>query len=92
MTVAIRPIEPSDIEPARQLLLANGWSGARFAADRFPALVAGALQTLVAVDDTRVVGFARALGDGVGLTATSPRSSSTRITESRASVVRSSCV
>jgi ribosomal protein S18 acetylase RimI-like enzyme len=66
MTATIRPIQPFDIEPARQLLLANGWTGARFAADRFPALIAGAVQALVAVDGTRVVGFARALGDGVG--------------------------
>jgi ribosomal protein S18 acetylase RimI-like enzyme len=66
MSILIRPIETPDIEPARQLLLANGWTGARFAADVFPKLIEGAVQTLVAVDGDRVVGFARALGDGVG--------------------------
>jgi ribosomal protein S18 acetylase RimI-like enzyme len=66
MNIDVRPIRADEHEPARQLLLANGWTGARFAADRFSALIAGAVQTLVAVDGTRVVGFARALGDGVG--------------------------
>ena len=64
--ILIRPIQQSEIDSARQLLLANGWTGARFEADRFPALIAGAVQTLVAIEGTRVVGFARALGDGVG--------------------------
>ena len=62
----IRPIDAAEIEPARRLLLANGWSGARFEADRFPRLIDGAQAALVAVDGERVVGFARALGDGVG--------------------------
>jgi len=66
MAISIHRIRPNEIEPARQLLLANDWSGARFSADRFPALIAGAVETLVAVDGKRVVGFARALGDGVG--------------------------
>lgn len=66
MTFVVRTIAPPEHELARQLLLANGWTGARFSAARFPSLIAGALQTLVAVDGERVVGFARALGDGVG--------------------------
>jgi ribosomal protein S18 acetylase RimI-like enzyme len=66
VTVVIRAIGDADIEPARRLLIDNGWTGARFAADRFPSLIAGAQATLVAVDGERVVGFARSLGDGVG--------------------------
>ena len=66
MVVVIRPIGAAEVEAARRLLLANGWSGARFEADRFPGLIDGARVALVAVDGERVVGFARSLGDGVG--------------------------
>ena len=66
MAVVIRAIGDADVESARRLLIDNGWTGARFAADRFWRLIAGAQTALVAVDDQRVVGFARSLGDGVG--------------------------
>jgi len=65
MTWTLRAIEAHEIEAVRQLLLANGWEGARFAPDRFPALIHEAREALVAVDGARVVGFARTLGDGV---------------------------
>jgi ribosomal protein S18 acetylase RimI-like enzyme len=65
MTATIRPIEPADIEAARLLLLANGWSGAHFESAGFARLVAHAHEALVAVDGSRVVGFARSVGDGV---------------------------
>ncbi len=65
MTWTIRAIEAHEIEAVRQLLLANGWEGARFAPDRFSLLVTHAREALVAVDGDRVVGFARTLGDGV---------------------------
>jgi len=65
MTPTIRPITPSDIEAARLLLLANGWNGAHFEPEGFAKLVARAYEALVAVEDDRVVGFARSVSDGV---------------------------
>ncbi len=65
MTFLIRPILPAEIDAARRLLLANGWRGARFEPSNFEVLIANARESLVAVDGERVVGFARALGDGV---------------------------
>ena len=61
----VRPIRPSELEAARRLLAANGW-GARVAdPDRFRELVARSQVALVAVDGGRVVGFLRALTDGL---------------------------
>ncbi len=65
MRWTIKPIEPHEIEAARLLLRANDWSGAHFEHDGFPLLVANAHEAIVAVDDGRVVGFARSVGDGV---------------------------
>jgi ribosomal protein S18 acetylase RimI-like enzyme len=65
MTISIRPIAQNEIEAARQLLLANGWSGARFEPGNFGLCITNAHASLVAIEDDRVVGFARALGDGV---------------------------
>jgi ribosomal protein S18 acetylase RimI-like enzyme len=65
MTVSIRPIEAHEFEAVRLLLRANGWSGARLESENFAALVANARDAIVAVDGDRVVGFARALGDGI---------------------------
>ena len=63
--VEIRTIRADEIAAARDLLLANGWSGPRFEPSHFALLVVNAHESLVAVRDERVVGFARALGDGV---------------------------
>jgi ribosomal protein S18 acetylase RimI-like enzyme len=64
MSFAIRPIRPAEHEAVRALLLANGWSGARFEPSNFTMLIERATESLVALDGDRVVGFARALGDG----------------------------
>lgn len=73
MTLTIRLVEPADVEPARRLLLANGWSGRRFEPEPFAELVARSSAAIVAVmtDEAadgageRVVGFARSITDGV---------------------------
>jgi ribosomal protein S18 acetylase RimI-like enzyme len=61
----IRPILREEIEQARLLLAANGW-GTRVAdAKTFEELVARSQVALVAIEDGRVVGFLRALTDGI---------------------------
>jgi len=62
----IRPIEASDIEPARVLLANANW-GPRVADPAvFRELVARSPLALVAIDDDgQVVGFLRALTDGL---------------------------
>ena len=61
----IRPIRPVDVEQARRLLLANGW-GPRVADPAvFRELLERSPVALVAVDQDRVLGFLRALTDGL---------------------------
>jgi len=61
----IRPIQPEDIEPARLLIQAGGWIARDTDPERFGQLVARSQLSLVAVEDGRVVGFLRALTDGM---------------------------
>ena len=61
----IRPLHPDEAEQARALLAANGW-GPRVADPQvFRELIARSQLALVAVEDGRVVGFLRALTDGI---------------------------
>lgn len=64
----IRPARAHELEAARQLLAANGWGRRAADPERFRQLVARSQVALVAVgddDDARVVGFLRALTDGL---------------------------
>lgn len=61
----IRAIQPSEIEPARRLLAANGWAKRVADAEQFRMLVARSQRALVAVDNGEVIGFARALCDDI---------------------------
>ena len=61
----IRSIQSTEIEPARLLLAANRW-GARVADPVvFETLIARSQVTLVAVEDGAVIGFLRAITDGI---------------------------
>ena len=64
--IQIRPILPSEVEPARLLLAANDWGPRVAHAEAFRELLARSQIALVAVQgDGDVVGFLRAISDGL---------------------------
>jgi GNAT superfamily N-acetyltransferase len=64
MEIVFRPIRPDDYEQVRQLLVHTGWHQRVADRDRFDRMVQGANRTIVALENTRVIGFGRALFDG----------------------------
>ena len=64
MDVMFRSIQPEDYEQVRQLLIDTGWRPRVSPEARFRRMIQGANRTIVAVEDQRIVGFARALFDG----------------------------
>jgi ribosomal protein S18 acetylase RimI-like enzyme len=63
--VEIRDIRPSEIEAARRLLNASGWTHRVSDPEEFRELVSRSQRALVAVDGGEVIGFLRALCDGM---------------------------
>lgn len=61
----IRSIQPEEIEAARRLLADNGWGLRVQDPAVFEELLARSQVVLVAMDGARVVGFLRALTDGL---------------------------
>lgn len=61
----IRDVRPSEIEAARCLLEASGWTHRVSDPEDFRKLVSRSQRALVAVEDGEVVGFLRALCDGM---------------------------
>ncbi|HTT11436.1 MAG TPA: GNAT family N-acetyltransferase [Burkholderiaceae bacterium] len=61
----IRPIREDELESARNLLVAGGWDLGVSNAEEFRELVARSQRALVAVKDGEVIGFLRALTDGM---------------------------
>ncbi len=63
----IRPIQPPEVEQARLLLAANDWGPRVAHAESFRELVSRSQIALVAVQgsDDEVVGFLRAISDGM---------------------------
>ncbi len=61
----IRPIQADEIETARHLLVANHWGPRVSDAGVFAELIARSQIALVAVDNGQIVGFLRAITDGL---------------------------
>lgn len=60
-----RAVKPEDYEAVRRFLAEEGWQQRVSDAERFRKMMEKTDRTIVAWDDSRVVGFARALCDGV---------------------------
>jgi ribosomal protein S18 acetylase RimI-like enzyme len=63
--VVYRPVQTDDYDAVQTFLADNGWGARVSDVDRFRAMLERADRTVVALDEGRVVGFARALCDGV---------------------------
>jgi ribosomal protein S18 acetylase RimI-like enzyme len=61
----IRTVLPSEIEAARKLLAASGWNHRVGNPEQFRALLSRSQVRLVAVENGEIIGFLRALSDGL---------------------------
>jgi len=61
----IRDALPEEAEPIRLFLAANGWAHRVEDAPRFAQLLQQSQRTAVCMDDGAVIGFARAITDGL---------------------------
>jgi len=60
-----RSLVPDDYESVRQFLSEAGWRHRVSDSEKFKMMIENTSRTVVAVDDARIVGFARALCDEV---------------------------
>jgi len=61
----IRDIQPSEIEAARRLLEAAGWADRVSNPEEFRELLSRSSRSIVAIENGNVIGFLRALTDGM---------------------------
>ncbi|MGF6396579.1 ribosomal protein S18 acetylase RimI-like enzyme [Pseudomonas frederiksbergensis] len=64
-SVLIRDMQPSDAEPVRLFLGENGWAHRTGSTEHFAQLIANSQRTALAIKDSRIVGFARGITDGL---------------------------
>jgi ribosomal protein S18 acetylase RimI-like enzyme len=65
LTIKYRQVDSIDLEALRLFISENGWAERVANRERFRAMVTRANRAVVALEGTRIVGFARALCDGV---------------------------
>lgn len=63
--VLIRDMKPSEVESVRLFLGHHGWGHRTGSAEHFAQLIANSQRTALAVKDSRIVGFARGITDGL---------------------------
>src|SRR4051794_9895080 len=61
----VRAVLPNEVEAARQLLLTAGWVRKVANGEEFAKLISRSQLALVAIEDGQIVGFIRALTDGM---------------------------
>lgn len=61
----VRDVQPSEVESVRLFLGQNGWAHRTGSAEHFAQLLANSQRTALAVKDSRIVGFARGITDGL---------------------------
>lgn len=64
-TVRVRDLIPSETEAARLFLAQNGWAHRTGSAEHFAQLLANSQRPALAVKDSRIIGFARGITDGL---------------------------
>jgi predicted N-acetyltransferase YhbS len=65
MNMLFRPIAPNDYETVRKFLSDMGWEQRVAEPEKFKKLIEHTSRTIVALEGSRVIGFARALCDEV---------------------------
>ena len=63
--ITYRPVQSDEYEAVRLFFVEMGWDARVQDKERFYKMIANADRTVIALDDDRIVGFARALTDGV---------------------------
>ncbi|WP_085745334.1 MULTISPECIES: GNAT family N-acetyltransferase [unclassified Pseudomonas] len=63
--ISIRDLLPTEVEAARQFLEAHGWGHRTGTAEHFAQLVQNSQRSAVALSGQQIVGFARAITDGL---------------------------